>query len=123
MVAVMPGMAPKMMPMTTPNRATAMYSGPITKGSSNPMNHTSLSLVENEAQGRNLNGEETGGQGDGERGAEHNADDQAGHHGDDQAGDVVPGVFSCALLANRVLNRNRQMMDQKVKPSLSSRKK
>ena len=27
------------------------------------------------------------------------------------------GFFSCALLANRVLNRNRQMMDQKVKPS------
>ena len=33
------------------------------------------------------------------------------------------GFFSCALLANRVLNRICQMMDQKVKPSLSSRKK
>lgn len=65
------------------------------------MNHTSLSLVENEAQGRNLNGEETGGQGDGERGAEHNADNQAGHHGDDQAGDVVPGVFQLRLVGKQ----------------------
>ena len=44
-------------------QATAMYSGRSRRGSSNPMNHTSLSLVENEAQGRNLNGEETGGAG------------------------------------------------------------